>query len=209
MAGRFSIRFLPAWNHKLDLVANYQKDETPGIAFMSKMFPNTNGVTDIFSGVASLEQGTNLGTGKDIFDASLNYRYYIDEHNYWTSITSYRKINSSARWDGDGTAAAAIDMAENGGAKQFYQEIRGNFTTNSRLNGTMGASYWREKASQTYWFSPNEQNFANLFFNPDYLVMPDGQPNTIPYIPANPDNGIMEDLPLPDHHEEEKYNQRN
>jgi iron complex outermembrane recepter protein len=43
MAGRFSARYLPAWNHKIDLVLNYQKDETPGIAFMSKMFPNTNG----------------------------------------------------------------------------------------------------------------------------------------------------------------------
>jgi iron complex outermembrane recepter protein len=47
------------------LVLNYQKDETPGIAFMSKQFPNTNGVTDVFSGTASLEQGENLGTGKD------------------------------------------------------------------------------------------------------------------------------------------------
>lgn len=47
MAGRFSARFLPAYNHKLDLVLNYQKDDTPGIAFMSKMFPNTNGVIPI------------------------------------------------------------------------------------------------------------------------------------------------------------------
>lgn len=207
-AGRFSVRFLPAWNHKLDVVVNYQKDDTPGIAFMSNKFPNINGVTDIFSGTASLEQGKNLGTGKDIFDATLNYRYYIDEHNYWTSITSYRKINSSARWDGDGTAAPAIDMAENAGAKQFYQEVRGNFTYNSRLNGSLGASYWWEKANQTYWFSPNEQSFVHLF-SPDnsYLVDANGQPVLIPAIPIyipEMDSTIYQ--PLPSSHEEEKYN---
>lgn len=163
MAGRFSARYLPAWNHKIDLVLNYQKDETPGIAFMSKRFPNTNGVTGVFRGIASLEQGENLNTGKDFFDATLNYKYYISEHTSWSSITSYRNSNSTARWDGDGTASAAIDMAETAGAKQFYQEIRGNFSQNSRLIGSLGASYWWEKADQNYWFSPNEQNTVHLF----------------------------------------------
>lgn len=210
MAGRFSARFLPAYNHKLDLVVNYQKDDTPGIAFMSKIFPNTNGVTDVFSGVASLEQGENLGTGKDFFDATINYKYYLNEHTYWSSISSYKNSNSSARWDGDGTAAAALDMGEYAGAEQFYQEIRYNFSRNSRFNGSAGASYWREKADQTYWFSPNEQNMIHLF-SPDNsnLVDVNGQPVSVPLIPANPDYGIPMDLPLPEFHEEEKYNKAN
>lgn len=206
-AGRFSVRFLPSWNHKIDLIANYQKDDTPGIAFMSNQFPNTNGETDIFSGVASLEQGKNLGTGKDIFDATLNYRYYIDEHNYWTSISSYRKNNSSARWDGDGTAAPAIDMAEFAGAEQFYQEIRGNFTHNSRINGTLGASYWWEKADQTYWFSPNEQSMIHLFSaDNSNLVDATGQPvliSAFPYYNSELDSTIY--IPLPGSHQEENY----
>ena len=126
-AGRFSARFLPVFNHKFDLVLNYQKDDTPGIAFMSRMFPNTNGVTDVFSGTASLEQGENLGTGKDFFDATLNYKYFVNEHTYWSTISSYKNSNASSRWDGDGTAAAALDMAEYAAAEQFYQEIRYNF----------------------------------------------------------------------------------
>ncbi|HYQ56555.1 MAG TPA: TonB-dependent receptor, partial [Draconibacterium sp.] len=153
LAGRFSLRFRPAWNHRFDVVVNYQKDDTPGIAFMPDSLPNTNGDIGIYSGVASHEQGKNLGTGKEIFDATLNYRFYINEHSYWTSITSYRKTDASSRWDGDGTASAAIDMAEYAGSSQFYQEIRGNFSQNSRLNGSLGGSFWREKADQTYWFS--------------------------------------------------------
>ena len=203
MAGRFSARFLPSYNQKLDLVLNYQKDDTPGIAFMSQQFPNTNGVTDVYSGTASLEQGENLATGKDFFDATLNYKYYIDENKYWSSISSYRNGNSSARWDGDGTASAAIDMAEYGGAEQFYQEIRLNFSRNSRLNGSVGGSYWWEKADQTYWFSPNEQNTFHLFFDPTYLVMPDGQPIPMPALPDIPQLGPLAGMPLPTDHQEE------
>ena len=203
MAGRFSARYLPAWNHKIDLVLNYQNDDTPGIAFMSKQFPNTNGETDIFSGTASLEQGKNLGTGKDFFDATLNYKYFISENTSWTSITSYRKGNSNARWDGDGTASAAIDMAETSGAEQFYQEVRGNFSQNSRLIGSLGASYWWEKADQMYWFSPNEQNTVHLFLDPTYLVMPDGQPVSIPALPNIPQFGPLAGMPLPTNHKEE------
>ena len=206
-AGRFSVRFLPSWNHRIDLEINYQKDDTPGIAFMSKKFPNTNGVTDIFGGVASLEQGKNLGTGKDFFDAALNYKYYIDEHNYFSVIGSYRKSNASARWDGDGTAAPAIDMAEHGAADQLYGEVRYNFTRNSRLNGSAGASYWSEKADQTYWFSPNEQSMIHLF-SPDnsYLVDPTGQPVFVPVIPNYiPELDTTIYIPLPTNHQEENY----
>lgn len=204
VAGRFSARFLPAWNHKIDLVLNYQKDETPGIAFRSKQFANTNGEIGVFSVAASHEQGENLGTGKDFFDATLSYKYYLSEHTSWNSITSYRNGNSTARWDGDGTASAAIDMAENSGAQQFYQEIRGNFSQNSRLIGSLGVSYWREKADQKYWFSPNEQHFASLFLLPKPTpVYPNGQPVVIPALPNIPQMGPLAGMPLPTSHQEE------
>lgn len=209
VGGRFSARFHPAWNHHIDLVLNYQEDNTPGIAFMSKTFPNTEGVAGIYSGLASLEQGTNLGTGKRIFDATLNYKFYLNENNYWTSITSYRNTSAQARWDGDGTASAAIDMAENGGAKQFYQELKGTFS-NSRMSGILGASYWWEKADQRYWFSPNEQNLASLILLPEPMpVTPDGQPVSIPFIPAMPEAGIEDPIVLPTSHQEDNYSRAN
>jgi outer membrane receptor protein involved in Fe transport len=205
VGGRFSVRFRPAYNHKADLVINYQKDDTPGIAFMSNTFANTEGVADIFSGVASHEQGDNLGTGKEILDATLNYKYYINEHNYWSSITSYRTTEASSRWDGDGTASEAIDMAEFANSTQFYQEIRGNFSQNSRLNGSLGASYWWEKADQTYWFSTNEQHLASLMLLESPMpVTADGQPVVIETLPAE-----YGGYTLPSNHQEENYNQAN
>ena len=208
LAGRFSLRFKPQWNHRFDVVMNYQKDDTPGIAFMPAGLPNTNGDVGIFSGVASHEQGKNLGTGKEVFDATLNYRFYITEHTYWTSVTSYRKTDASSRWDGDGTASAAIDMAEYAGASQFYQEIRGNFSQNSRINGSLGGSIWREKADQTYWFSPNEQHLANLMLSspPNPLVDNNGQPISIQTVPNyDPELDTTIYIPLPTNHQEEMY----
>ena len=205
LAGRLSLRYRPAKNHQLDLILNYQNDDTPGIAFMSKQFPNTEGDTDIFSYRASLEQGKNLYTGKKLFDATLHYKYLINEHTYWSSISSYRKTSSSSRWDGDGTAAPALDFWDDAGADQFYQEVRYNFSWRSRLNGSAGASYWYEKADQTYWFSPNEQSTAVLFFNPDYLILPDGQPLLIPALPDDPALGPLAGMPLPDYHQENNY----
>ncbi len=211
LGGRFSARFRPSYNHKFDLILNYQKDDTPGVAFMSNKFPNTNGVTDIFSGVASHEQGENLGTAKNIFNATLNYKYYVNEHSYWSSITSYRSTEASSRWDGDGTASAAIDMAEFSNAQQFYQEIRGNFSRSSRLNGSIGGSFWWEKADQTYWFSPNEQHLASLMILPQPTpVDPNGQPISIPAIPNYiPELDSTVYIPLPSDHQEENFNQAN
>lgn len=203
VAGRFSARFIPAWNHRVDLVLNYQKDDAPGISFMSKTYPNTLGETGVFSGSASHEQGENLYTGKDIMEATLSYKYFLSEHTSWNSITSYRNTNAKARWDGDGTASAAIDMAETAGAEQFYQEIRGNFAQNSRLTGSLGASYWREKANQNYWFSPNEQHLVHLFLDPTYLVDQNGQPVSLPVLPDNPQLGSLAGMPLPTNHQEE------
>ncbi len=210
IAGRFSARFKPNYRHNAELVLNYQKDDTPGIAFMPDSLANTNGDFGIFSGVASHEQGENLFTGKEILDATLNYKFYITEHTYWTSITSYRNTEASSRWDGDGTASAAIDMAEYAGATQFYQELRGNFAQNSRLNGSLGASYWWEKADQNYIFSTNEQHMASIMLLEEPTpVRSNGQPYSFPALPAMPDYGLEDPTPLPSGHEEQNYNEAN
>ena len=129
----------------------------------------------------------------------------FNEHDYVTSITSFRTSNSSSRWDGDGTAAAAIDMSENASANQFYQEIRLNFAQNSRFNGSIGGSFWREKADQAYWFGPNEQHTVHLFLDPANMVTPEGQPVPLIALPNIPQLGPLAGLPLPTNHEEENY----
>jgi iron complex outermembrane recepter protein len=203
IAGRFSASYLPSLNNKIDLVLNYQKDDNPGLGFMSMSYPNTESSTDPFGYVASLEQGNNLSNQRDLFDGTLTMKHFFNENNYLTSISSYRKIDSYSRWDGDGTAAAAIDMSEDDGARQFFQELRYNYSIKNKLNGSIGGSYWSEKASQNYWFSPNEQNMFHLFFNTGYLVTPDGQPYPVTNLPPDPRLGPLAGLPLVTDHQEE------
>ncbi|QGY43341.1 TonB-dependent receptor [Maribellus comscasis] len=202
-AGRFSVRFLPTFRHKIDLVLNYQKDDAPGLGFMSMNYPNTEGSTNPFDYTASLEQGNNLATQRDIFDATLTMKQFNNENNFWTSTSSYHTIGAFSRWDGDGTAAAAIDMSEDISARQFYQELRYNFSKNNRLNGSLGGSFWLEKASQDYWFSTNEQDMFHLLFATGSLVDTTGQPVSISNLPPDPNLGDLGGLPLAENHEEE------
>jgi outer membrane receptor protein involved in Fe transport len=166
-------------------------------------YPNTEGSVNPYGYVASLEQGKNLANNRDLFDATLTMKHFFNENNYLTSISSYRKIGTFTRWDGDGTAAPAIDFSENDGARQFFQELRENYTISNKLNGSVGASFWLEKASQNYWFSPNEQDMFHLFFNTGYLVTPDGQPAPVTNLPSDPQLGPLAGLPLVTNHQEE------
>jgi iron complex outermembrane recepter protein len=203
LAGRISATYLPTSKNKIEFVLNYQKDDNLGIGFMSMNYPNTLASKDPFGYVASLEQGKNLANNRDIFDASLTMKHFYNENSFLTSVSSYRKISTYTRWDGDGTAAAAIDMSENDKAGQFYQELRYNYSIKSKLNGSVGGSFWYEKASQNFWFSPNEQNMFHLIFNTGFLVTPDGQPVPVTSLPSDPALGPLAGLPLVTNHQEE------
>jgi outer membrane receptor protein involved in Fe transport len=207
VGGRFSLQYLPSENLNIDFMLNYQKDDNPGTAFMSKRYPNVNGVSDIFEYEASFDEGKTWFNKRDVLGSLLNIKYYLNENSYLTSITSYYANSVDHRWDGDGSIAPAIDMAEYDDVGQFTQEIRYNFSLNSRFDGFLGASYWREDVKQRYWFGPDEQYMAYLIFqSPQYMVSENG---VLGYpMTAIPDlgNPAMEQLvgtPLPSNHEEE------
>jgi iron complex outermembrane recepter protein len=205
-AGRFAATFLPTVRDKIDFVLNYQKDNNPGLGYMSMSYPNTEGNNNPYNYITSLEQGKNLANDRDIFDVTLTMKHFFNENSYLTSISSFRKISTYTRWDGDGTAAPAIDMSETDGARQFYQELRYNYSLTNNLTGSIGGSYFGEKANQTYLFSPNEQNMFNLFFNTGYLVTPDGQPYPVTNLPLDPQLGQLGGAPLITSHQEEDNN---
>jgi outer membrane receptor protein involved in Fe transport len=119
-------------------------------------------------------------------------------------MTSWYANHADSRWDGDGTQAPAIDMSEKIDVRQFTQDIRYNFSWKSRLNGTVGASYWREKVEQTYWFAPNEQYMSYLILQmPQYLVNADGSTIPMSALPLDPKLGSLAGMPLPANHQEE------
>ncbi len=203
---RFSTRYLPSNSTKIDFVFNYQKDDAPGVSFISGIYPNTNGVTDIFSYEASLEKAEELKATKDVISAVLNIRHYFTNNLYLTAITSYQTNESFERWDGDGSAAEAIDMSEAIDANLFNQEVRLNYSIGTKFTGFSGFNYLKEKVDQIYWFSPNETHLAHLFLDPNYMIMPDGQPYSIEALPPYPQLGSLAGAFLAPYHEEESIN---
>jgi outer membrane receptor protein involved in Fe transport len=161
--GRFSLQYLPSENLQVDLMVSYQKDDNPGTAFMSKRYPNANGVSDIFKYEVSLDKDKEWFNKRDVMLSSLDVKYRISDNSYLTSTTAFTGNTVNHRWDGDGTYAPAIDMQEKVNAEQFMEELRYHFSANSRLSGFAGASYWREDVKYTHAFYPDEQYFVHLY----------------------------------------------
>ncbi|MDR3246057.1 MAG: TonB-dependent receptor, partial [Prevotellaceae bacterium] len=160
--GRLALAYQPIEKLRFDLMVNYQKDDNPGTAFMSKKYPNSNG-GDIFSYETSLDPEKTWYNKRDVLLSSFDVKYYFNANNYLSYATSFTKNTADHHWDGDGTVAPAIDMTEGVKANQFSQEIRYNYSINSRLNGFVGESYWREDVKYKHSFSPNEQYFGHLY----------------------------------------------
>ena len=186
LGGRFSLAFAPKnSNFKADLMVNYQNDDNSGTAFMSKTLPNDE--VDIFKYKVTLDENKKFYNKREVFGTVLNARYHLNDKNYFSSITSFFNNKADSRFDGDGSAALAIDMEERGRANQFMQELRYNFSVGNRFTGIAGASFWRENVNHTYTFRPDEQFLAPLMMRalmpelipPDYQLFINGRPNPL------------------------------
>ena len=196
LGGRFSLAFAPKnSNFKADLMVNYQKDDNAGTAFMSKTYPNANGDTDIFKYVATLDEDKDFYNKREVFGTILNARYYMDEKNYFSSITSHFLNSADSRFDGDGSAAPAIDMAERVRANQFMQEFRYNFSYGNRFTGIVGTSFWREDVNHLYTFIPDEQYIAPMMMQ---SMMPELIPSDYSLFVNNKPQPLQQ-LVLPGH----------
>ena len=211
---RFSMRYLPNHNFRIDLVVDYQRDRGTGTPFMSKRFPNIEGNSNIFDRQASLGIGEDFYNRRNLFGMMLDMRYQLNANNYITSLTSLHDNSISSRWSGCGTQAAAIVMDEAVRANQFTQEFRWNFT-HDRFRGFVGANYWLEDVTQDYGFMPNEQMliwaimdmFPPQMIPPgmlppginrpsDLMILPNGTPNPMTALPGA-FIGMPFDLPIP------------
>ena len=207
LGGRFSLRFLPAFDHKIDLQLNYRKSHEPGVAFLNRWIANEEGETGLFSTMASLNRGETLGNHQELKDISLTYLYSRDEHNYWTSVSSFRKAGNSGAWDADGTFLSALEPDYNSDNQLFFQEIRYNFMRRSRLNGSAGVSYLHEKIRASRLLFSNDQHIFYILADSGNFVMPGESAFPIQPQPLNSDP--MAGFQLSgDHHEAISYHRK-
>lgn len=184
MAGRFSVQFVPAWNHKIDLQFNYQKANEPGTAFVNQWMAD-DGETGIFSYRASLNRGKELGTETETMNALLKYRLFRNEHSYLTSVTFYGKTNSASVFDAGGTIYPAIDIDSKSDNNLFFQELRYNFLRFSQTNGSIGLNYIRDKRDLS-WLQVSNSSFI------EEITSKSGKP-VFP-VPIQPERNENDDL---------------
>jgi outer membrane receptor protein involved in Fe transport len=206
-AFRSSFRYIHGDNTIMDLMIDYQEDHPGGTAFMSRTYPNQLGQIDVFGGVASFERGADLGLDRKILNLNFNIHHYFNSNLDLNTFLSYREHGADEIWDGDGSAAPALDFEEDVDVKQIVFESRLNFNLGHHFHGFAGISYWSEQVDQSVRFSPNEQSLFFLFFNPEGLVDEMGNPNFMPAIPPLPELGDLGGLPLPTEHVEESFQQ--
>jgi outer membrane receptor protein involved in Fe transport len=204
-AVRSSLRYIPTDRTILDLMIEYQDDNPGGTAFLSRIYPNKLGEINVFSNTASLERGSELGLKRKILNLTFNVHHSFDNNIDLNTFISYREHSADEIWDGDGSAAPALNFSEYLDTDQISLESRLNFKTGHRFSGFAGISYWKENVKQRVHFSPNEQSLFFLFFNPQGLVDNMGNPNFIPALPPIEELGPLGGIPLPIHHIEESY----
>ena len=205
-AGRFSARFTPNVSHQFDLILGYQKNNFTGLGFMNSDYPNQNGQKSPYFYAASLNVDSLQKPKQNLFDATLIYKFFRHEHNYWTITSSFRKFDNKTAFDGDGTFAPATIYSENVLNQQFFQEVAYNFSRRgNRLNGVLGANIRIEKGENLSLLSLNEQHFYHLFYFTGELISENGILQPISEI-IDSTNFFFGKV-LPDSHSESRNNE--
>ena len=156
IAVRNSSTFHFGSNTDLNLVFDFQNDDAPGYAYLSKTQFNSNGEI--------------IDTDRSPFaDAILTYKdgelYYkrktggvlihldteLGGNFKLSSITGIRAYDSKESFDADGNLMNIIDGGQYAKGQQASQELRLDWeSTNKKLTGFVGASYFYEKTQHSY-----------------------------------------------------------
>lgn len=211
-AVRASLHFAAGDRADFDLILNYQHDTPPGTAFRSQVIPNTRGSLDPH--VANNQRGRALGTDRDVYGATLLGNVFLDDSWSLSTITGWRRFDSTDKFDADGSQADLIEFDEFASGRQFSQELRLNYDDGGRFSGFLGGSWFEETAKRDLAYQGDERQLYALFspllnaasgglFPVVPLLKPDLSPNTAVTALALPlPGGGLLPLPLnPDHRE--------
>ncbi len=152
-AGKVSLRFIPKYNMKLDLLVNYQKETKNGAGFILENISVPAVAEKDFFYQSNLSSPENLGSEKQLFSTILKYRYAQNEHFYWTTTSAYVKNSGKNNWDADGSVQPILNFKNEKADTRFYQDIRFNYSLFSRLNGAIGVDLVWAKRTQNLFFA--------------------------------------------------------
>ncbi|AMW06939.1 hypothetical protein GEMMAAP_16265 [Gemmatimonas phototrophica] len=183
-AMRASLRWLPSATATVDIIANFQHDDSPGTSFKSVLYAPVGGTRTPFRS-AALGGGDSLGINRQVGGLTVLWNQQLSSSVQFTSVTAGRRFYSDEAFDADGTLASALQFSEVAEGTQASQEFRLAYDRGGRLSGFAGVSGFWERGSQRVPFQTDERSFFALLspllggsgvpFVP--LIGADGQPN--------------------------------
>ncbi|MBO9544094.1 TonB-dependent receptor [Caulobacter sp.] len=150
---------------KIDLIGNYQVDDTSGTSFKSHTFNPTNpltgevlGNTEVGSAAtlspgAGFEGGKPLGLDRKVYGLTALVDWRLNDSLTLSSITASRAFHSVEVFDPDGASLPILTFAEDAQGRQQSQELRLRYDNGGRFSGFVGANYFHETGS---WRIPGQ-----------------------------------------------------
>jgi len=150
---RTSLRWDLAPTARMDLIANYSANDTPGTSFKSGVIPALGGTTDpnefaSLNTFGGLIDGRGLGVDRDIFDVTAILDWQLSPGWNLESTTAYREFDSFETFDPDGSAFDLFLFAEDAEAEQFSSELRMTWSGRDGVTAFFGGGYFDESGSQ-------------------------------------------------------------
>ncbi|CAM2999287.1 TonB-dependent receptor [Rariglobus hedericola] len=174
---RTSLRWQPTAATTVDLILNYQHDDTSGTAFKSGVigvppaFIDTNPYTP-----ANLNRGSELGIVRDVTGLTGIVRHEVNETWTLTSTSAWRQVDNRDEFDADGSFLYLLEVGERFDGQQLSQELRLDYDRGGRFTASTGVQVAWSRDDQEVLVRTNE-NLLNLFLgnppapglNPRYM----------------------------------------
>jgi iron complex outermembrane receptor protein len=153
---RASLRWQPGEATTVDLIANWQQDTPPGVAFKSGVIPTSRGDTNPFT-AAELNRGRDLGVDRTVGGVTVLVEHKLNAAWNLTTITGWREYDSFEQFDADGAGIHLLEFAEDARGRQFSQEVRFSYDDDGRFTGFAGAGWFSENGTARVPFSTDER----------------------------------------------------
>lgn len=152
-----------------DVFLNFEVNDSTGTQFKSGFFVPPYGdlspYTHTAMNINADQVRSKLGNDREVFSATANIEYEINDAWTLTSVTDMRDMTSNEAWDSDGALFNLLQFYQARAGEAFSQEIRFRYDNGGRLTGFFGANYYDYETNDTLNFSTDE-GYAQSLFGP-------------------------------------------
>lgn len=130
---------------RLDFIVNHEKNDSTGTQFKSMVFAPAGGDLSPYTATANNitpdQKRDSLGSDREIFSATLNVEWEINDAWTLTSLTGARSLSNFEAVDSDGAAFSLLQFASDDNAQVWSQELRLNYDDGGPLTAFFGGNF--------------------------------------------------------------------